>query len=137
MPTLDVAMPVALFFVVTIALLLNKRVEGKLMSTVEEKEFKTRDVVLLVVFMAIIISALAYAAMINPGAIFEDVILVFFLSSYTMLLFTISYVFSTYKNPGSTVFRGFWRCRRGCRRRLPFAPFQDAFTFLGWVLFLV
>ena len=36
---------------------------------------------------------LAYAAMINPGALFEDVILVFFFSSYTMLLFTISYVF--------------------------------------------
>jgi hypothetical protein len=94
LPTLDIAMPLALFAVVITALLLNKRTEGKLMSTVEEKEFKTRDIVLLVVFMAIIVSALAYAATVNPGAIFEDVILIFFLSSYTMLLFTMSYVFS-------------------------------------------
>ena len=52
MPTLDIAMPIALFIVVIVAMLLNKRTEGKLMSTVEEKEFKTRDIVLLVVFMA-------------------------------------------------------------------------------------
>ncbi len=94
MPTLDIAMPLALFSVLIIALFLNKRVEGKLQTTIEEKEFKTRDVVLLIVFMAIIVSGLAYAATINPGALFEDVILIFFLSSYTMLLFTVSFIFS-------------------------------------------
>ena len=72
MPTLDLAMPITLLVVVVVAMLLNKRSEGKLQSTIEQKEFKTRDVVLLIVFMAIIVSGLAYAAMINPGAIFED-----------------------------------------------------------------
>jgi hypothetical protein len=94
MPTLDLAMPTALLVVVLVALFLNKRSEGKLMATVEQKEFKTRDVVLLIVFLAIIISVIAYTTMINPGEVFSNVLMVFFLSSYTMLLFTFSYVFS-------------------------------------------
>jgi hypothetical protein len=94
MLSLDIAMPTALLIVVTVAMLLNKRVEEKLKSTIEEKEFKTRDIILLVVFMAIIISAIAYISLINPGAVFQNILLVFFLSSYTVLLFTFSYVFS-------------------------------------------
>jgi len=93
-PTLDLAMPIALFLVVTIAMLLNKRVEGKLKATVEEKEFKTRDIILLVVFMAIIISVIAYTSLIAPEQVFQNVILILFLGSYTVLLFTFSYVFS-------------------------------------------
>jgi hypothetical protein len=94
MPSLDVAMPIALFIVVVVALLLNKRVQGKLMATVEEKEFQTRDIILLIVFMAIIVSAIAYTSMVSPGDVFPTILLVIFLSSYTMLLFTFSYVFS-------------------------------------------
>ncbi len=94
MPSLDLAMPLALFLVVTVAMLLNKRVEGKLMATVEEKEFKTRDIILLIVFMAIIVSVIAYTSFLNPGAVFQNILMVIFLSSYTMLLFTFSYVFS-------------------------------------------
>ncbi|HMK95746.1 MAG TPA: hypothetical protein VK536_10155 [Candidatus Limnocylindrales bacterium] len=73
---------------------LNKRVSGRLQSTIEERQLQTRDVILLIVFMVIVISAIAFAAMVNPGAAFENVLLVFFLSAYTTLLFTISYVFS-------------------------------------------
>jgi hypothetical protein len=94
MPSLDLAMPIALFITIVIALFLNKRVEGKLMATVEEKEFKTRDIVLLVVFIAIMISVIAYTSIINPGGITQNILLVLFLSSYTTLLFTFSYVFS-------------------------------------------
>ncbi len=94
MPSLDLAMPLALFLVVTVAMLLNKRVEGKLMATVEEREFKTRDVILLIVFMAVIVSVIAYTSFLNPGAIFQNILMIIFLSSYTMLLFTFSYVFS-------------------------------------------
>src|SRR5271157_5741650 len=86
-PYFDVAMPITLFVVVTVAMLLNKRVAGKLESTIEEKEFQTKDVILLVVFMAIVISAITYFSITNPGAVFENVLLVIFLSSYTMLLF--------------------------------------------------
>ena len=41
MPSLDVAMPIALLVVVTVAMLLNRRVSGKLQSTIEERELKT------------------------------------------------------------------------------------------------
>ena len=94
MPALDVAMPIALLITIVIAMFLNKRVEGKLMATVEEKEFKTRDILLLVVFIAVMISVIAYTSIINPGGITQNILLVLFLSSYTMLLFTFTYVFS-------------------------------------------
>jgi hypothetical protein len=94
MPTLDLAMPTALLIVVLVAMFLNKRAEGKLMATVEQKEFKTRDVVLLIVFIAIVISVIAYTTMISPGDVFSNVLMVIFLSSYATLLFTFSYVFS-------------------------------------------
>jgi hypothetical protein len=94
MPSLDIAMPIALFLVVMVAMFLNKRVEGKLMATVEEKQFKTRDIILLVVFMAVMISVIAYTSIIAPEQVFSNVFLILFLSSYTMLLFTFSYVFS-------------------------------------------
>ena len=94
MPALDFSMPIALLIVVTVALLLSKRVEGKLIVPGEEKEFKIRDILLLIVFMAIIISVIAYSSMIVPGAIFPNILLVIFLSSYTMLLFTFTYAFS-------------------------------------------
>jgi hypothetical protein len=94
MPSIDIAMPIALFAVVIVAMLLNKRVQGKLMATVEEKEFRPRDIILLIVFMAIIISAIGYTSIVSPGDVFPTILLVIFLSSYTMLLFTFSYVFS-------------------------------------------
>ncbi len=94
MPSLDVAMPIALFVVVAVAMFLNRKVEGKLMATVEEKEFKTRDIILLVVFMAIVISVIAYSSMIAPEQVLQNVFLIIFLGSYTMLLFTFSYIFS-------------------------------------------
>jgi hypothetical protein len=94
MPSLDLAMPLALLAVITVAMLLNKRVQGKLMATVEEREFKTRDIILLVIFMAIVITVISYTSMISPGDVFPNILLVIFLSSYTMLLFTFSYVFS-------------------------------------------
>jgi hypothetical protein len=94
MPSLDLAMPIALFLVVSIAMLLNKRAEGKLMATVEEKEFKTRDIVILVAFMAIVITVISYTSMVSPGDVFPTILLLLFLASYTMLLFTFSYVFS-------------------------------------------
>ena len=93
-PTLDLAMPIALFLVVTIAVFLNKRVEGKLMATVEQKEFKTRDIILLIIFMAIVISVIAYTSVIAPEQLFQRLFLLIFLGSYTTLLFTFSYIFS-------------------------------------------
>ncbi len=121
MPSLDLAMPIALFLVVTVAMLLNKRIEGKLMATVEKKEFKTRDIILLVVFMAVIITVISYTSMISPGDIFPNILLVLFLSSYTMLLFTFSYIFSNItKMTSTTTFAGLWSSKLGCSIYQPF-----------------
>jgi hypothetical protein len=94
MPTLDLAMPAALLIVIAVALLLNKRVERRLKASVEEREFKTRDIILLVAFMAIIVSVIAYTSLIAPEQAFQNIFLLLFLGSYTMLLYTFSYVFS-------------------------------------------
>jgi hypothetical protein len=94
MPTLDIAMPIALLVVITVAVYLNKRVEGKLKATVEEKEFQTKDVIMLVVVMGIVISIIAYTSIFNPGEVFPNILLAIFLGSYSMLLFTFSLIFS-------------------------------------------
>ncbi|MGD6933894.1 MAG: hypothetical protein ACQCN5_06805 [Candidatus Bathyarchaeia archaeon] len=97
MPTLDIAMPLALLLVVTAAVFLNKKAESRLKASVEEKEFQTKDILMLVVVMAIVISTIAVASFLNPGDMFENVLLAIFLGSYTMLLFTFTYLFSDLK----------------------------------------
>jgi hypothetical protein len=104
MPTLDIAMPLALLLVVTAAVFLNKRAEKRLKSSVEEKEFQTKDILMLVVTMAIVISVIALASFLNPGDMFENVLLALFLGSYTMLLFTFTYLFSDLKKKRAQLF---------------------------------
>jgi hypothetical protein len=94
MPTLDLAMPIALFLAVLVGLFLSKRLENRLTETVEQKEFKTRDVLLLVGFIIIVVSVIAYTSIFNSGSVFENALLVFFMGSYTTLLFTFAYIFS-------------------------------------------
>jgi hypothetical protein len=133
---LDVAMPTALLIVVTVAMLLNKRVAGRLQSTVEEKEFQTRDIILLVVFMAIIISAIAYTAVINPGAVFQNILLIFFLTSYTVLLFTFSYVFSNVsKIRAQWLSVGFGVASLVAGSACLLGPLQDAYTIYRVIAF--
>lgn len=89
----DIAMPVSLLIVTLVSLFLNQKVEGKLKMAFEEREFTTRDAVLLVVLMGVMISFIALATqygLINP-------IMVLFLFSYSMLLFTFTYLFSNKK----------------------------------------
>jgi len=94
MPYPDITMPITLMIVVTVAMLLTKRVEGKLKATVEEREFQTRDIILLVIFMAVVVSIIAYTSIFAPGQLLNNIFLLFFLGSYTLLLFTFSYLFS-------------------------------------------
>ena len=86
MLTVDVTMPFALFLVTLAALLLSKRVEGKLQSTFEEREFHARYVVLLVVMIGVAVSIIAFVPQIALIALF--------MFSYSSLLFTFSYFFS-------------------------------------------
>src|SRR4030043_1977646 len=104
MATLDIAMPLALLAVAVAALLLNERTEGKLKTTFEGREFRTRDVVLLVVMVAVVISVVAYISILDPGQIFQNIMLVVFIFSYSLLLFTFSYLFSGMKKRKAQLF---------------------------------
>jgi len=86
--TFDIAMPLTLFAVTLASLYLNRKIESKLKSTLEEKEFKTRDAVLLVAVMAVMISLIAFfRETVEP-------LMVLFMFSYSSLLFVFTYVFS-------------------------------------------
>lgn len=136
MPTLDLAMPTALLVVVLVALFLNKRSEGKLMATVEQREFKTRDIVLFIVFLAIVISVIAYTTMVNPGLVFLNVLTVVFLSSYATLLFTFTYVFSNLKKQRAQLLSvGFAVASLIAGLVSLSGPFADAYTLYRAIAF--
>jgi hypothetical protein len=104
MANLDIAMPLALLAVSTAALFLNKRTEGKLKTTFEERELRTRDVVMLVVMIVVAVSIIGYVSILDPGQIFQNIILLVFLFSYSMLLFIFSYLFSGMKQKRAQLF---------------------------------
>lgn len=104
MPTLDIAMPLALLLVVAVAFFLNKRAEKKLKDSMESKEFQTKDILLYVVILIVAVSTMALTSYINPGNMLENILLSFFLGSYTMLLFTITYLFSDLKKIRAQLF---------------------------------
>jgi tryptophan-rich sensory protein len=136
MPTLDVAMPIALFVVVAVAMFLNRKVEGKLMATVEERQFKTRDIILLVVFMAIVISVIAYSSLVAPEQVFQRVFLLIFLASYTMLLFTFSYIFSNLtKKRAQLISLGFGSVSAIAGAVSLLGPLSDSFTVYRTIAF--
>jgi len=136
MPTLDLAMPIALFVVVVVAMFLNRKVEGKLMATVEERQFKTRDIILLVVFMAIVISVIAYSSLVAPEQVFQRVFLLIFLGSYTMLLFTFSYIFSNLaKKRAQLISLGFGSISVIAGAASLLGPLSDSFTVYRTIAF--
>jgi len=104
MANLDLAMPTALLAVILVAFFLNKKSEGKLKGVLEEKEFQTKDVIFLVVMITITISAIAFISLLNPGQIFQNIILSVFMFSYSMLLFVFSYLFSNLERKKAQIF---------------------------------
>lgn len=86
MLTFDVAMPLTLFLVTLAALMLSKRVEGKLKATLEEREFRTIDIVLFVVMVGVAVSVVVFVP--------QMAVVALFMFSYASLLFTFSYIFS-------------------------------------------
>ena len=92
----DVTMPVTLFAVTLVAILLDRRVEGKLKTSFEKKEFHTSDAILFMAMIIAIVSAIVFAP--------QMAILVIFLFSYSTLLFTVSYVFSDMQKKRAQLF---------------------------------
>jgi hypothetical protein len=96
MLTFDVAMPLTLFLVTLAALLLSKRVEGKLKATLEEREFRTRDTILLVVLVGVAVSVVVFVP--------QMALIALFMFSYASLLFTFSYLFSAVNKKKALLF---------------------------------
>jgi hypothetical protein len=92
----DITMPLALFAVTTAAMLLNKRVEGKLKTSFEEKEFRTRDAILFVAMISVAVSVIVFVPQMTIMAVF--------LFSYSTLLFIFSYLFSNMQKRKAQLF---------------------------------
>src|SRR3989304_1067033 len=92
----DVAMPFALFAITLASLFFNKRVEGKLKTIFEEREFRARDAIVFVVMIAVAVSVIVFVP--------QLAILAVFLFSYSALLFTFSYLFSSMEKRRAQLF---------------------------------
>lgn len=104
MVNLDLAMPIALLAVMLTVFFLNKRTEKKIKGALEEKEFRTKDVILLVMMITVTISVIAFISLLNPGQIFQNIILIGFMFVYSMLLFSFSSLFSDMKKRNAKIF---------------------------------
>ena len=136
MATLDIAMPLALFAVSMAALLLNERTEEKLKTTFEERELRTRDVIFLVAMIVVAISVIAYISILYPGQIFQSIIVLVFIFSYSLLLFTFSYLFSGLKTRRSQLFSlGFGIAGLLAGTIALMAPFTDGYTLFRALAF--
>ncbi len=92
----DVLMPSVLFLVTFAAMFLGRRVETKLKATVENREFKTRDTLVLVAVIVVAVSVIAFVP--------SYAVIALFMFSYSSLLFTVSYVFSDLKTKRMTIY---------------------------------
>lgn len=84
----DVAMPSTLFAVTLVSLLLSERVEGKLKTIFEERQFTSKDAILLVILIGIAVTLMGLGARYG----FINILMALFLFSYSMLLFLFTYV---------------------------------------------
>jgi|WetSurMetagenome_2_1015567.scaffolds.fasta_scaffold35047_2 hypothetical protein len=94
----DVLMPTILFIVTFAAMILSRKAEKKLKATVEEREFKNRDVTVLVVMIAVAVSIVMFVP--------SMAIMALFLFSYSSLLYTVSYAFSDMRRKRLNLFCG-------------------------------
>lgn len=92
----DIAMPLTLFVVSTASALLAGKVERKLKSVLEEKEFSVKEAVFLVAAISVTVSLIVLVPQMAVMAIF--------LFSYSMLLFIFTYVFSDFQKTKAKLF---------------------------------
>jgi len=124
MLSFDVTMPVALFVVTLVAMLLGKRIEGKLKKTFEEREFRMRDAILFVVMISVAISVIVFVP--------QMAITVVFLFSYSTLLFTFSYIFSGIRKRRAQLFcLGFGLAALMAGTVALLDPLADSWMFYG------
>jgi len=84
----DITMPSALFAVTMISLFVNRKTEGKLKETLQEKQVGILDAVLLVGLMAVMIYLIVFVRQVAL------ILMGFYLFAYSMILFMFTYIFS-------------------------------------------
>ena len=84
----DISLPVALSLITLAVLFVHTKLSGKVTSLLGGREFKTRDVVLLVVMMGVMVTVLGWTVITIP----ERAIMVFFLFAYSTTLFLFTYL---------------------------------------------
>jgi hypothetical protein len=92
----DILFPMLLFTVTLVSMFLSKKAEAKLKTVVEEKEFRTRDIALLVALIGVSVSIIVFIP--------QMAIMAVFLFSYSTLLFTVTYAFSDMSEKRLTLF---------------------------------
>jgi hypothetical protein len=92
----DIAMPITLFAVTILAMFLNEKVERKLKTVFEEREFTIRDAVLLVVAVSVTVSIIVFIP--------QMAVMGLFLFAYSMLLFIFTYLFSNVERFKAKIF---------------------------------
>lgn len=92
----DVAMPLTLFIVMMTGVILNKKTESKLRSAFEEREFKVKDAIMLVVAITVAVSVITFVP--------QAAVMTIFLLAYSLLLFTFTYIFSGVKKIQAELF---------------------------------
>ena len=83
----DILMPMILFLVTLIAVVIGTKSESKLKTIVEHRELKHRDILLIVTLIAFLVSIILFIP--------DTAIVSIFLFSYSVLLFTVSYAYSS------------------------------------------
>ncbi|MGQ9550814.1 MAG: hypothetical protein ACUVUE_00165 [Candidatus Bathycorpusculaceae bacterium] len=91
-------MPIALFTITVVAMFLQGKLEKRLRANFEEKEFRVRDAVFLVVAISVTVSLIVFIP--------QAAIMTFFLLAYSMVLFTFVYVFSNVQKAKIRLFCG-------------------------------
>jgi len=124
----DLTMPLTLFAVTVVAMFLNKRVEGKLKKTFEEREFHNRDAFLFAAMVTVTVSVIAFVPQMTITAVF--------LFSYFTLLFTFSYLFSNMSKRRAQLFcLAFGVVGLVAGTVAVFSPLADSLMFYGgWAL---
>lgn len=124
MLTFDVAMPFTLFLVTLAALLLSRRVEGKLKAILEERQFRTLDMALFAVMASVLVGVIIFVP--------QMAVITLFLFSYASLLYTFSYLLSTVKKlKALIVILTFLAASLIVGTVALFGPFSGNFVFYG------
>lgn len=92
----DVAMPLMLFAVTMVAVFLDRKVQGKLKTVFEEREFRVRDAVMLVAGVGVMVSLIVFVP--------QTAVMVLFLFAYSMLLFIFVFLFSDFGKSAARIF---------------------------------